>query len=132
MRIYRVTDRIKYKLGDLTIEVSPLSLENKSILHSHMVKAQGGDVAELMAGSVAAIKMCLKSVKGLENADGSPYELSFENNQLTDECVSELMNMQETNSLIALCSSFIGGVPKDLPKGVTLVEEKNPAKKSKG
>lgn len=133
MRIYRTTDKIKYKLGELTIEVSPLSLEQKTQLQEKIVNAQKeNNLQSLVDGSIAAIKFGLKSVSGLENADGSPYELQFENGQLTHECVQDLLNIPEATSLTSLCVSLMNGIPRELPKGVTIAEDKTPAKKSVG
>ena len=134
MRIYRLTEKIKYKIGEIEISISPLDLHDKTTLHSHMIKGQSGDVAALMAGSTFAIKAAVKSVSGLEDANG-PYEVKFDESgkYLTEECVSELLNISESNQMISLCASLMAGVPSDLPKGVSLAEDgkKSPNAKAK-
>jgi hypothetical protein len=124
-RIYRITDRIRYKIGELEIQISPLDLQDKTTLHTYMVKGQTGDMQFLMQGSAFAIKCGVKAVLGLEDADGKPYEVQFEEGgkYLTDECVADLLNIRESNDMISLCASLMAGVPSQLPQGVTLSED---------
>jgi len=123
MRIYRTTDKIAYKVGELEIKISPLSVQNKSELHDMMLKGQSGNTEALIKGSMFTLKVALKEVKGLEDVNGNPYVLEFDDNGLvTDECISDLMNLQESSRFIALCSQLIAGIPSVLPEGVSLVD----------
>lgn len=123
VRIYRTTDKIKYTVGELTVWLSPLSLNDKAELHTFLEKAQKGDVLATIQAAAFAIKCSLKEVKGLTNQDGSSYSLEFDNGKLSDSCVDDLMNIQESNKLIVLCSQLIAGIPKTLPEGITLQEK---------
>ncbi len=133
-RIYRTTDRIKYKIGDIEIQISPLDLQDKTILHSHMLKGQTGDVQALMDGSSFALKAAVKSISGLEDANG-PYQVQFDasGKYLSDECVADLLNISESNLMISLCASLMAGIPSQLPQGISLSEEgkKSPNAKAK-
>lgn len=124
-RIYRLTDRIKYKIGEVEIQISPLSVHDKATLHSYLKKTQAGDDKAIVDCSVKAIKYAVKAISGVENADGTPYELQFEgnSNHLTDECVEDLMNLSESPNMIVLCSQLVAGIPNELPKGISLVED---------
>lgn len=123
--IYKTTDRIKYDLGDIQIEISPLDYHDKSALWALASKTQNGDVESLMKGSAEAIKRGVKNVIGLKNPDGTDYQVQFESSgkYLTDECVSDLMNIKESNNMINLCGQLIAGIPNNLPEGVSLSEE---------
>lgn len=131
MKIYKLTDKIEYKLGEITIKISPLSVNDKNALTDLMFKGQSEkDVKALMEGSLFALQCAIKEVKGLEDSEGNDYVLEFdENGKLTRECAENLLNIEQSNKLIALCSSFISGVPNALPEGVSLVN-KNPNKKA--
>ena len=122
-KIYRLSDKISYKIGDVEVKISPLSLQDKQTLHEYMIKGQIGDSKALLEGSMFAIKASVKSISGLEDLDGNEYKLEFDGKYLTDECISDLMNLQESNKLIALCSQLIAGVPLNPPEGVTLVPQ---------
>lgn len=122
-RIYRTTDKISYKVGELEIKISPLSVHNKSILHDFMTKGRNGDQKALIDGSSFALKASLKEVTGLEDIDGKPYTLSFDDSGLvTDACIDDLLNIEESTKLISLCSLLIAGIPSNLPPGISLVE----------
>lgn len=132
MRIYKTTDKIEYKFGDLKIKVSPMSVEDKGILTGLMMKGQSkGDVMSLMEGTLYALQVSIKEIQGLEDAEGNPYILSFgDDGKLTKECASDLLNIDQDNKLVSLCSSFINGVPSKLPDGISLVESTTKNKKA--
>jgi hypothetical protein len=124
-KVYRLSDRIKYKIGEVEIQISPLSVHDKSVLHGYMHRAQNGSIEALMEGSAQAIKFGVKSISGVEDSSGKPYELKFEEGKtcLTDDCVNDLMNLTQSPQMITLCSQLIAGVPSQLPEGVSLVED---------
>lgn len=130
-KIYRTTDKISYNIGELEIKVSPFSVEDKIELTRFMMEGQKGDLKSIMEGSVYAIQACVKEVHGLENADGSPYALEFENGKLSKSCAEDLLNLEQSNQIIGLCSSFIAGIPTKLPEGVSVSSPKKIAKEKK-
>ncbi len=126
-RIYKLSDRIKYKVGEIEIEISPLSFEDKNILQQMGIKISKGDYSQILESTKHAIKSSVKSVKGLYDENGAEYKVQFDSSgkKLTDECSEELLNMEYSSSLGALCASLLSGIPKDkLPEGVSLVEDK--------
>ena len=128
-RIYRLTDRIKYKIDDLTIEISPLDDHNKSTLQHLAVLGQSGDMKSSMQAAKFAMKVGLKSVDGVEYSDGEKFKLSFgEDGYVSDECIVDLLNMEESTKMIQVLSGLMNGVSAhNLPKGVSVVEdEKRP------
>jgi hypothetical protein len=119
-KIYRITDKISYKIGDIEIKVSPLSVENKLAITEFMFQGQKGDLKSMMTGSVYSLRCSIKEITGLTDANDEPYVLEFENGMLTESCAQDLLNIEQSNSLIGLCSSFVGGIPNKLPDGVVL------------
>lgn len=122
-KIYKCSDRLPIKIGDIEFKISPLSFQNRSEIQSLLVLAQGGDMNKAVEGSFLAIKYALKGIKGVENFDGTPYELSFDSDgTLTDDCVSEVLNLECFPKLAALAVALINGVPdKTDLEGVTLL-----------
>lgn len=133
MRIYKITDKIEFKVGNLSFKVSPLSLLQKVTLESLMQKATSKNLDDITQATSYALKCGLKEVKGFEDAEGNPYELQFDDNgELTQSCIDELMNIQETMSIVNVCSNLLNGTNfEKLPDGVSLVESKLPKKKAK-
>ncbi len=113
-RLYRTSDRIPFKLGsDLTVTISPLSFAQKTELQSMMLEAMK-DPMRAVKGANLAIKMAVKKVEGIETIDGKPWEPTFdEQGNLSDESVSDLMNLEENPKLIALCTQLVASVPVD-------------------
>lgn len=126
-RIYKLTDKIKYQIGELSVSISPLSVNDKNILIDYQVKGTAKrDVNALLEGAIYTIQCAVKAVSGLEDSEGNPYQLQFdESGKLTRECAEELLNIEQSNQLISLCASFANGVPSKLPEGVSVAESPN-------
>jgi len=105
-RIYKLSDRIPVKIHDLEIEISPLSFEQKSVCQSLIMSG------DHMKAAVYALQSCLKSVKGVENADGSPYELLMDGDKVKSECIDDLLNLSESTEMQYVAMSLIQGIPK--------------------
>ena len=118
--IYKTTDKIRYKIGEIEVALSPLSSQQKAQLTETMSKAAKGDYSAAMEGSLLTIQNCLKEISGVTNSDGSPYELEFQDGILTRECAEDLTNMEQSTSLVQLCAQYLAGIPSELPEGVTL------------
>ena len=131
-RIYKMSDRIPVKIHDLKVKIAPLSYEVKSVCQGMIISGNH------MQAAVHALKNALKEVNGLENADGSSYELEFENGELTSTCIDELLNVQWSNEIQMVAISLLQGVPKEFTdpstgkplEGVTFAEAPK-AKKAK-
>lgn len=110
-KIYKTSDRIKVKVDTITVEIAPLSTQSKKQLQSHMLKASQGNMDAAMEAVFLAVKFAVKSATGIEDADGKQYELEFDGNDLSDDCVNDLLNMEESDKLSAVCMSFLSKVP---------------------
>ena len=108
--IYRKTDRVKIEVDDLVISICPLGHHEKNKIQSLLV---GGNVDSLMAGATLALKSAIKAVKGLKLQDGEDYQLEFENGELTDDALSELMNVECNSKITAICLQLMDGIPKE-------------------
>ena len=105
-RIYKMTDRIPVKVKSLHIEISPLSFDQKATCQSLIMSGNH------MKAAVYAIKCSLKSIKGVENEDGSAYELDIENNELSNDCIDELLNLSESPEIQYVAMTLLSGIPK--------------------
>jgi hypothetical protein len=136
-KIYRTTDRISVKIDDIVVKISPLTYDQKAEIQTHMLGFTRGDIREATKGVVLALKYGLKHISGVENSDGASYELSFEDNMLTDECVTDLMNIPVGEKLTLICSALLAGVPEQFKDnkgnalaGVEIVGTESAGKKS--
>ena len=137
--IYKLSDRLKFKLHDTEVTISPMTLAIKSEMQKLIVQCQDtGDVSLLNEAMLLGIKNCVKGLTGLTNMDGSKYELSFDDDGLlSDESVEDLTNMEHSGDLGVICASMVRGTPTKLVdakgkelSGVKLITK--PAKKKAG
>lgn len=113
--VYRLKDRIKVKIDDISIKVAPLSYLQKMEVQEKMTKAVNeSDMKYAMEGTILAIKYAVKAVSGLKNADGSDYELTFDEGMLSQESIDDLLNLQYSQKLSAVCTSLLSGVGNDV------------------
>ena len=56
------------------------------------------------------IKYSIKGIDGLECYDGEKYELEFINDELTDECVSEILSLEQRNKLTTSAWQLLNGI----------------------
>ena len=123
MVIYRLTDRIPVKVGTVTFWLSPLSAEQKGNLLSLTSKAAGHEREESLKGAVLTIRYSLKKLEGVENADGTPYELQFgEDGLVTEESAIEVISLQASSKVIALALQWF----IDRVKSPAEIVEQNP------
>lgn len=132
-KIYRRTDRVSVKIGDVTVKLAPLSSHEKAEIQQAMILGRAkGDIREATRGMVLSLKYAIKGIEGVIDSDGNPYTLKFENDQLTDSCVDDLLNMELTERLALICAALVKGIPDQFTdnNGVKLegVEIVNPTK----
>ncbi len=128
-RIYRCSDRLPVKIGDITFKISPLTFQARSEIQSDLMLASKGDMERAVQASYKSIKHAVKDISGLETYDGEDYKLSFDNEgSLTDECVSDLLNLEVFTELAMVAMSLLKGVPDKILdndgkeiKGITLL-----------
>lgn len=114
-RIYKTTDRVKVKVDDLTFSISPLSYAQKSEIQSKLYKAVNDqDMLAAQDAAVLSIKYAVKSVKGLTDGNDEPYQLEMENNQLTQQCIDDLLNIEQNTKLAAVCTSLVHGISTEI------------------
>lgn len=121
MIVYRLTDRIPVIIGDLTFLIAPMSFEQKIAIMESGKMAAGKETKDMARSAVMAMKYSVKSVKGLKNADGSDYELTFdESGNLSDESISELLQVEQYPKLLEVTTQFVNGIKDPKIKGVTV------------
>jgi len=112
--VYRTSDRIKIKVGELVVSVSPLNRYQKAKVQELTMVGKDIDAAS------TALKAGIKNIEGLEDIHNEPYKLVFDDNkELTDECIDDLMNLELAPELVNICVSLLNGIPKEFVNPVT-------------
>lgn len=125
MIIYKLTDRIPVQIGDLRFLISPLSSAQKLEIISQVKMSSGKEVHDYTKQALLSIKHGVKKVEGLKCFDGSEYELEFdESGSLTDDSVSELLQMEGSDKLIIVCSTLLNQIKEVNLEGVKVELDK--------
>ena len=133
-KLYRLSDKISIKIDGITIKISPLSFAQKSEMQSLLITGKPMDIVQ---AAHYAVKCAVKEVSGIKLYDGSDYEVEYDGDVLTDECVSDLFNIPQKDKIGLICTELLNGIPDgfidpqtgDKLEGVSIVRSKSPAKK---
>jgi hypothetical protein len=84
----------------VTFTFSQLDYRTKSLISSLTTSVAGGQYSiDATMQIFYNLKYGLKAVDGLLGADGEPYKLEFEDKNLSDNCVDELLATPVSNNL---------------------------------
>lgn len=134
VKLPRMKDRIHLKIDSVTFVFAPLSRFHKKEMNQHTNTVNGETVTDLFETQCLYIKHGLKEIKGITDYDGNDYELEFEGESLTDDCVSELLMLPQKEKMMTCAWQFLNEIPDklvDLSTGKTLKGAKLEVKASK-
>lgn len=116
MKIYKSSDRIPVKLGPVTFWLSPMLWKHKTEIIGLTQMSGGQEKVDGNKIAFLTVKYSLKSVDGLQCADGSPYELETDSDGIpSDDAVSELFQLDNADRLVLVASTWIHKIkPLDL------------------
>jgi len=113
-KIWRRSDRLKVKIGEVVLTLAPLNNHEKSEIASLMAKGTiNQDFNALRSGSILSVKYSVKSISGVLDQDDKPYELKFEGEYLTEECLNDLFNLGITKQITQVCAALVKNVPDE-------------------
>lgn len=125
MIIYRPSDRITLKLGEVTLKVSPLSALQKANLMSLTKMSGGKEVADTSLMAIMTVKYTLKEVSVLDATfpDGSPFSLTFDpDGTLTDDALTCVMQILDNQVLVEIAAHLLtSNIEKMSIPGVEIV-----------
>jgi hypothetical protein len=121
MIVYKSTDRVPVKIGDLTFWISPLRADQKLEIMSLVEREGGMEVVDQMKQSFLAVRYSVKEVEGLKNHDGSEYKLSLDDSGvMTDECLDDLLQLEVRQKIVDTCLKLLPGVQEIKIPGVKI------------
>lgn len=107
MKLARLSDRIKLKIGEVTFTIAPVSYFVKKEI-GECSRVDGGEqVFDLGKAQYLYIKHALKGIEGINDWDGNAYELKFVGDCLTDDCLSELFYMEQKEEFLTACWTLL-------------------------
>ncbi len=114
IKILRLTDRINLKMGKVTFQLAPLSNDRKREISSCTTLSAGEHVFDHGKAQHLYLKYSLKCITGVKDFHGESYSLEFENDYLTDDCVSEVFMLPQKETLMTCAWQVMNGIPDKL------------------
>ena len=116
-KILKRTDRIKFKVGEVTFTLAPFTYEQKMEMSECITTKAGVNRVDMFKTQTLMLKYGVKDIDGVED-----YELEFDSSgNLTDECISELLYLDQSITMLSACYEVHNGLPdKLLTEGVEL------------
>jgi len=114
VKILRLSDRVKVKMGKISFLLAPLSNDRKREVSSCTTIKGGEAVFDYAMAQHLYIKYSLKKIEGVKTYDNENYELDFEGDSLTDDCVSDVFNLPQKGDLVSCAWQIMNGMPDKL------------------
>jgi hypothetical protein len=91
MKILKTSDKVRVKIGDIALIISPLS-QSKKIEFSGLTKViKGVEMNDSAAQLTYLVKHCVKAIEGVIGHDDKPIELKMDvDGTLDEESVSDV------------------------------------------
>ena len=106
-----MSDRITLDIKGVTFKLSPLSFAQKGEIHACTQMNGGVEEQDTIRMTFLAVKYTVKEVKGIIDSNDNEYELVFEGESLSDECVNDLLNLEICQEVGIAALNFLNGVP---------------------
>lgn len=114
MKIARLTDRFIIKLGEISVEVSPMSGKEKVEMGGFSTWKEGKLITDKPRQEHFIIKHTVKNILGVTDTRGEDYKLSFDGNVLTDDCADEVLGLLASTwfpvATVQLAQNSLGAV----------------------
>ena len=93
-----------------------------------------------MKAVIQSMKFALKDIKGMKTIDDEgnevEYKLSFDNNEISDDSIDDILNMPIAQKVSSLCTSLMSGLSSKITdlngkeiEGLEFIGKVQPAKK---
>lgn len=113
-RIFKLTDRIKVKIDDFIVYLSPLSIAQKREIQILLNQGvEKSDYKSLQDAVILCLKRALKNIEGVLDSDDNDYKLSFTENELSEECLEDLLQNDWIKKVLVVCNNLVRGIPTE-------------------
>ena len=110
MIIYKPSDRILLKIGDISLKVSPLTALQKANLMSLTKMSAGREVTDTSLMAIMTIKYSVKEIYGVDAtfADGTEFALSYDpDGTLSEESLTAIMQILDNGTLTQIAAQLL-------------------------
>lgn len=125
-KIYRLSDRIPVKFGDIVIKFGILTKHQRTEINSATMIENGERVVDVNLATWLSLKYSIKGIEGVTYATGGEFEVEFEDDKtcLSDACVEEILTLEIRDNLYLAATQMVNGVPDKIIHPLTRKELK--------
>lgn len=111
-KFYSVKDRVKITVGKVEVLIKPLTVQEKTEIQNTLGAVATVGVGMSYMGAAKAIAYSVKGLKGVVvDEEGTEFELEKDDNgNLTDDCVSDLLNIPIGVQLTNIAMNLLNGL----------------------
>ena len=96
----------KVRIGEVVIHCKQLSYRIRSMMGAKFHQQKSGvEIQDTLSLLFEVLRHSIVKVEGFQNPDGSEFELKFENEILTEDCLDALMYVDNVGEVMQLCAS---------------------------
>ena len=120
IKVLRDCDRVTITIGEVEFDLKPLNYWQKNEIMD-LAEMEGGELkSNTRKATIFAMKSSIRDVRGLEDLHGNPYKVEFnEAGDLTDECVTDLLNLEMGGKILFACYNMVHGIPTEIVNPTT-------------
>ena len=111
MKIFKMSDRIKLQIKGVILKLSPLSFAQKGEIHACTKMNGGVEEQDTIRMTFLAVKYTVKEIEGIIDSYGNKYQLDFDGDVLSDNCVNDLLNLEICQEVGISALNFLNGIP---------------------
>ena len=107
--VHNLNHLYKIKIGEVAIYCKQLSYRMRSTIGMRFHRQNSGVETQDTIGLLfEVLRHSITKVEGFVNPDGSPFELEFENDSVTENCLDRLFYVENVGDVLQICaSSFV-------------------------
>lgn len=122
MKIFRMTDRIPVKIGELTVWFGPLTYDQKAEINGLVQMRSGEEKVDGYRLAFLSLKYGVKGVDGVKDSEDKPYQVEFEESgmALTDDCTMDLIGLGDSQKVIMAVTRLVNEIKEYEIQGVKI------------
>lgn len=109
-----MSDRYRIEAGGVTFTISPLTRGQKIQINDCVKNISGNMEPDIFEMQCLYLRFGLKAVEGVTYSDGEPFILTFENGELSDESLDEVLNIPQKAEIMTAAWQFLNGAPDEV------------------
>ncbi len=130
--VYRPSDRVRVRAGELELELRPLTVEQKQELAGYATLEGAQSVSDIYKMAMGGIQYGVTAIKGISYPDGTEAQVELDEKGLTAESLDLVMQALDNQLAIRISNKLLKSISDmDDVEGIELVADEPKVKSKK-